>query len=116
MMVEIWVPTAAFISISFVIYVFLYFRSKGRSEVQSTIRQALDKGAELTPEMIEKMSYVKSPRVADLRRGVVLVSLGLAIFLASMMAGSLSESGPIAMFPLLVGIGFLAVWKINLYD
>jgi len=115
-MVQLWVPIAAFFSIAFVVYIFLYFKSKGRADIQCTIRQAMDKGTELSPEMIEKMNYVKSPRVLDLRRGIVLLSLGIAIFLASWISGNLSETGPIAMFPLFVGLGFLAVWKINLYD
>jgi hypothetical protein len=111
-----WIPLVGSICITFILITYFFLKSRDKSEVQKTIRDALDKGNQLTPEIIEKMSVVQSPKVTDLRRGIVLVSLGIAVFLAGWVAGDFKNTSPIGMFPLMLGIGFLSVWKINKYD
>ena len=112
----LWIPVVGSICITFILITYFMLKSRDKADVQTTIRDALDKGNPLTPELIEKMSVIKSPKVADLRRGIVLVSLGIAVFLAGWLAGELRDTSPISMFPLMLGFGFLTVWKINKYD
>ena len=112
----IWIPIIGTISGAFILITYFILNSKNKADIQQTIREALDKGTELTPELIEKMNISRSPKVADLRRGIVLISLGIATLLAGWMSGDMNEAGPIGMFPLMLGAGFLTVWKINKYE
>ena len=112
----VWIPIITVISISVALMVYFYFKAKSKADIQETLRHSLDKGAELTPELIERLSATTSPKVLDLRRGIVLVGLGLACILAGWIGGNLKEGTAIGMFPLMLGIGFLTVWKINKYD
>lgn len=115
-MEALWIPIIGTISTAVVVSLFFYFRNKTKTEIQLTIRQSLDKGANLTPELIEKLSISTSPKVTDLRRGVVLVALGIACILAGWIGDGMQEGTAIGMFPLMLGIGFLAVWKMNKYE
>ena len=49
--VALWVPLAGILGPAAVLCIFLYFRHRNRVELQTTVRQALDKGHELTPEL-----------------------------------------------------------------
>ena len=115
-MKALWIPIIGTISGAIVLITYFYFKSKTKSEVQLTIRESLDKGAELTPELIEKLSISISPKIADLRRGIVLIALGIAFILAGWIGEGAREGMAIGMFPLMLGFGFLAVWKVNKYD
>lgn len=115
-MSAIWVPVVGTISGTIILVVYFILNSKNKADIQQTIRDALDKGSELTPELIEKMNISRSPKVADLRRGIVLIALAIATLLAGWMSGDFDVAGPIGMFPLLLGAGFLTVWKINKYE
>ena len=53
--VETIVPSVLFISIAIVVALFFYFRSRARREMQMTLRAAIDKGQELTPDVIERL-------------------------------------------------------------
>ncbi len=112
----IWVPVVGTICMAFILITYFILNSKNKADIQQTIREALDKGSELTPELIEKMNISRSPKVADLRRGIVLIALGIAAMLAGSISGDTEEMMAIGMFPLLLGAGFLTVWKINKYE
>ena len=112
----IWVPVIGTICTAIVLAVYFFYRSRAKSDIQKTIRMSLDKGNELTPELLEKLSISTSPKVADLRKGVVLVALGVAFILAGYISHGFEEATAIGMFPMMLGFGFLAVWKINKYE
>lgn len=117
-MAEVLIPIVAFLSMAAVLISLFYLKYKSKIGVLKTIQKSIDSGTPLTPELLEKMSNVQPPRVKDLRRGVVLSALGLAILAASFFV---SHSEPqealriISMLPLFVGAGFLLVWKLNRY-
>ncbi|NVK21069.1 MAG: hypothetical protein HWD86_00995 [Kangiellaceae bacterium] len=117
-MSEEFVPVIFFICTACVIVAFFYLSHKNKLATLDTIQKSVDSGQPLTPEMLDKISNVQPPRVKDLRRGVVLLALGLAGFVASFM---FSHEEPqeafriISMLPLFVGAGFLLVWKMNRY-
>jgi len=74
----IWVPVVGTICGALVMAIYFYYKSGAKADIQKTIRLSLDKGNQLTPELLEKLSVSASPKVADLRKGVVLVALGIA--------------------------------------
>jgi hypothetical protein len=115
-----WVPIAMFIAITIVICAVAWLRYKTKEGMQQTFRAALDKGQELTPEIIDRLGHPKAPKDKDLRLGVVwiAVAIGLTAFgfgipdeddVASIFMG-------IAAFPLLLGIAYLILYKFTDHD
>jgi hypothetical protein len=108
------VPIVLFISIAVAVIGGFYFRFRGRAAVQSTIRTALEQGQQLSPELLVELAGDQSPpRERDLKRGVILVALALALGLFGLFiddpdATSVMQGA--AMFPLLVGAAFLLLW------
>jgi len=105
-----------FIVTGVVLIYFFYFNNKNRNAIMQTVQKSMETGSDLTPDLLAKLGAAINPRARDLRRGVVIVSIGIAGFLASMffsdpdiLAGLRAGS----MFPLLMGIGFLVVYGLN---
>jgi len=69
------VPIVLFIGITVVFVALFWFRYKARSEMQSTIRAALDKGQELTPEVIDRLGHPKASKDKDLRMGIIWIAV-----------------------------------------
>lgn len=112
---EEWIPIVMFTGMTVVFVSLFWFRYKARSEMQATIRTALDKGQELTPEVIDRLGHPKAPKDKDLRLGIIwiAVALGLVGFgfgipdeddVVRIFAG-------IAGFPFMIGIAYLIMHK-----
>ena len=54
-MVEELIPIAMFATIALIFFLVLYFRQRSRADMQQTIRLALERGTELTPEIISRL-------------------------------------------------------------
>ncbi len=74
--------------------------------VQKTLREAITKGVTITPEMLVEAERSAEPGANDLRIGMVLIALALAIVCLGLIEGS-NEAAGIALFPLFVGIALL---------
>ena len=112
----IWVPIVMFIVVGFVALGYFYWNNKNRQAVMETVQKAVDSGSEITPELLASLGAAVNPRARDLRRGVVILSIGIAGLLASMFfSGTDVVAGVRAgsMFPLLMGAGFLLVWRLT---
>ena len=112
-MVEILVPISLFLVIGVVISLSFFFRYRTRQEIQSTVRAAIDRGQELTPEVLDSLSDALNSSHGDLRRGVISLAIGIALFLFAGLIGEPDAEGPlraISAFPLLLGAGYLALW------
>ncbi len=117
--VEVIIPVASFFMVTIIVVTFLYLSHKNKLAIQDTIRKSLDQGNALTPELLEKLGTTPSPRIRDLRRGVVLSAIGIAAILAGLLINDNDASTGfviIGLFPLLMGAGFLLVWKMNRYN
>lgn len=109
-----WVPITLFICLAVVVALFLYFRFRSRREAQQTVRAALEKGAELTPELLQQLGEPQRPRNSDMRRGVIGISLGIGFAAFGLLLGEEDAVRPflaIGAFPLLIGIAYLGLWK-----
>jgi len=110
-----WVPIIMFIGITVVLCVLIWFRYRTRSEVQQTIRSALDKGQELSPELIERLVQPKQPKGKDLRLGVMW--LAVAVGVSAFGFGIPDEDDVariflgIAALPFAVGIAYVILYK-----
>ncbi len=109
-----WVPITMFLGLTVVICIFFWFRYRARSEMQQTFRMALDKGQELTPEVIDRLGHPKPSKDKDLRLGVIWLSLAVGLVLIGFavpdedaLRGLLAG----AAFPLAIGIAYLILHR-----
>lgn len=76
-----WVPISMFLGITVVTSLLVWFRFRSRSEIQQTIRAALDKGVELSPEAIDRLGHPKPAKNKDLRAGTLWLSIAAGLVL-----------------------------------
>lgn len=113
-MVEEFIPIAFFMVIVLIVFVIAYFKFKTRSAYQETIRLALEKGSELSPELLDQLAGPKRPKASDLRRGSVALAIGAAFALFGFILGEEEAVRPmiaVGMFPAMMGIAYLVLWK-----
>lgn len=116
--IEQIVPIVLLLAIALVGVFFLHYRHRTRAQVQETIRSALSQGAQLTPELVQVLGEPAAPKNSDLRRGVILLFFGFALFFCGVIAamfgtddGGAAFFMVISTFPLLVGAAYLLLWK-----
>ena len=122
--VAIFVPIVMFIAIAVVICVYFYLHHRTGEAVQKTVQTVITQGQELTPEILERLGQPpkRKPadlRMADLRRGVVLISVGLGIAAFGVLVGEEDAMRPllaIGTLPLLIGVAYLGLWKFGKSD
>lgn len=108
-----WVPIVMFASFGVVLSLFFFFRFRIRKEVQHTLRVAIEQGQELTPEVLDRLGESTSG-VADLRRGVLSMAVGIGVAAFGIFLGEEDALRPmlaISAFPFLVGLAYLGLWK-----
>ena len=116
--VAVFIPIAIFICVSVVMLVFLFLRYKTRYDYQRTVRLAVEKGQQLTPEFLERLAEraIKQERNPnrDLRFGAIAIAIGIAIGSFGLILGEPDAVRPlmgVGNLPFLVGVAMLALWK-----
>lgn len=107
------IPIVLFLTIGGVFALAFYFRYRSRHDVQTTVRAAIERGDPLSPEIIETLATSIASPHADLRRGIISLALGAAVYLMAILIGEPDAEGPLAalaMFPLLLGLAYLGLW------
>lgn len=110
----LWVPIAMFASLAVIFSFWFYFTYKERAATQKTFRTALEKGNELTPELIRQMGKPEPPKDRDLRRGLIWLALGVALVIMGFAVDEPDAIGPMigsASFPGLIGVAYLVMWR-----
>lgn len=110
------IPIIMFIVLGIVILGYYYWNHKNRETIMATVQKAMDQGKELTPELLMQLGAAVNPKIRDLRRGIVFLSLGIAGLLCSLffdVADVVNGIRAGSVFPLMLGLGFLLVWKLN---
>ena len=118
MLIPILVPSVMFISLGVVLCFLIYYRHKSRAQVQATVRQAIEQGQQLTPELLERLGEPPRSEHADLRRGAIAVAIALAFAGLALGVGreDTEAVGPmlgIAAFPLLIGLAYIGLWRFS---
>lgn len=111
---ELWVPIVALVSTATVIALVFFFRYRARTAMQETIRTALEKGQELTPEIIERLGHPKQGPRDDLRRGLIWLAVSLGVAAFAVILGEDDAVRPlvaIAAFPFLIGVAYLIMFR-----
>lgn len=116
---EMLIPIVLFIATAVVIGLAMMFRHRTRLELQKTVRAALDKGQELTPELVERLGQPKVPPRQDLRRALIWLAVGLGFAAFGVLLGEEDAVRPliaIGAFPLLIGIAYLIMSRFSEKD
>jgi len=114
-----WIGFAAVVGPVILVSLFFWFRLKARREMQDTIRVALDKGQDLTPDLIDRLGSPKKPKDRDFRLGIIWLAVAIAIALFSFAVPEEDATGPLlgmAAFPGVIGIAFLILNKFAKQD
>jgi len=113
------VPILLIIAIAVVLCVYFYLRHRTSQSVQETVRTAIEQGQQLTPEILERLGQTPrraKPENSDLRRGVILISVGLGI---AAIGALLDRNIPwqllaaVGSLPVLIGIAYLGLWRFD---
>ncbi|HNP34510.1 MAG TPA: DUF6249 domain-containing protein [Woeseiaceae bacterium] len=120
-MEDILVPIVMFACFAIVLYAYFLFRYKGRQDTQQTIRLALDKGVELSPELVDRLGYPKAPKDKDLRVAIIWLALTVGLVLCGFAIPD--DSGEAlrgvltgAAFPFALGVAYLIMWRFTSRD
>jgi Domain of unknown function (DUF6249) len=114
---EIVVPVVLFGSIVAIVWAIMHFSQKRRAEAFQTLRLAIEKGQEITPEAMAAMARMNSPN-RDIRLGVIFISIALACGALGLIIGSGEGADMhdairpllgIAVFPLFLGLAFIGL-------
>jgi hypothetical protein len=115
---ELLIPISMFLAIVLVVWIVVAFRFKTQQNIQATYRAAIERGQELTPELLDRLGESR-PKNRDLRRGIVLVGLGLGLAVFGLALGEEDAVRPliaVGALPLLVGVAYLGLWKFTAKD
>lgn len=120
----VFIPIVMFIAIAVVLCVYVYMRHRTSEAVQKTVQTAIEQGQQLTPEILERLGQAPQRRVSDdekpdLRRGVILITVGLGIAAFGMLVGEDEAVRPllaIGALPFLVGVAYLGLWRFSKPD
>lgn len=110
------IPMVLFVVLGVIAVAYFYWNHKNRQSVMDTVQKAIETGGELSADLLAQLGAAVNPRIRDLRRGIIFLSLGVAGLLCSLFFPEPDVVNGIragSMFPLLLGAGFLIVWKLN---
>lgn len=115
-MVDDLIPIVMFATIPVIFFIVLYFQHRSRAEMQQTLRLALERGTELTPEIINRLGSPEPSKHKDLRLGLIWLALALGLTLCGFavpdpsgdaLGGCLAG----AAFPFAIGIAYMIMWR-----
>ena len=109
-----WIGFAAVVGPVILLGLFFWFRLRARRDMQDTIRVALDKGHELSPELIDRLGHPKAPKDRDFRLGIIWLAVAIGIAMFSFAVPEEEATQPllgIAAFPCVIGIAYLILNK-----
>ena len=115
---DILVPIFLFAAIVAIIWLFSHYNYKKRLTAHDTLRLAVEKGQEVSPELVERMSYLNDPVKSDLRRGVLLIAFGIAFMV---LGAIIPHDEPeavrgilgVSSFPVILGLAYLGLWRFS---
>jgi hypothetical protein len=115
----ILVPISMFAGLTLIISLFFWFRFRARSEMQQTIRSAIDKGQELSPELVESLgTSQKRSKYQDLRNGMIWLAVGAGTALFGVAMGQVEEEvmaimAGVSAMPFMIGIAYVIMWRVT---
>ena len=120
-MVEEMIPIVMFIGLTIVFVALFWFRYRSRRDMQDTFRAALDKGQELTPEVIDRLGHPKPAKDKDFRLGVIWLAIAVGLVLIGFAVpdhGGDALRGLLggAAFPFAIGVAYMILHRFSSRD
>ena len=117
-MEEVFVPISIFAATVAIVWLYSHYNYKKRLTAHETLRLAVEKGQEVSPELVERMSFINDPVKSDLRRGILLIAFGVAfICLGAMIPHDEPDAFRgmlgISAFPIILGVAYLGLWRFS---
>jgi hypothetical protein len=111
--VEIIVPGLLFASVVLVVWIVSHFGARRISEVQSTLRTAIEKGQGLPQELIDGLAQLNPPN-RDLRRAIISFAVAIPFAIMAVLIGQEDSEAlrpllGVASFPLSIGLAYLGL-------
>jgi hypothetical protein len=98
------------VAIVFVIMMVNYFKARS---LHRTVRMMVEKGQPVPAALLSGPAAISKPR-SDLRRGVVLIAVGIAIVMFFGIDDGWNQGAwAVGLIPGLMGVGYLLVWKLE---
>ena len=115
-MAEELIPISMFMGLTVIISLFFWFRNRAQRDMQKTFRTAIDKGQELTPELIDRLGNPPPPKDKDLRLALIWLAIAAGLALTGFAVPDPSGHafrGTLAgaAFPLAIGVAYLIMWR-----
>ncbi len=84
--------------------------------MQHTIRMALDKGHELSPELIDRLGHPKPTKDKDLRLAFIWLAIAggfalMGVAVPDPSGNALQGLLATAAFPLCIGVAYILIWR-----
>ena len=112
----LWIPIVLFVVSGICIGLALHYRFKSRQEMQLTVRNIVDSGQSMSPDALRELTEALFPPRSDLRRGVLLTSVGIALVIFAFVVDEGEAVGPLiglSAFPFLMGIAYFGLSRMN---
>ena len=112
--IALFIPIVLFLVTGGIFWAMFQYRAKVRSESQQTIRIMIEKGVDLTPELINRLGEPEPHKNKDLRLSLIWFAIGIALVICGFLipeqdALRICLSG--AAFPLCLGIAYFIMWR-----
>lgn len=107
-LVAIIVPVTIFLVILLSVFSAHTLQARKQSQLHQTLRLMIEKGSDIPPELFAPPNAAHR----DLRRGLVLVGVGLSLLiLIGMLEGFADGSWAVGLVPAFIGAAYLIVWR-----
>ena len=101
---HVFVPFVVFIAAVVIVFLVLFFNYKKTQSLHRIIYKSVETGAPIPLDLLTKAASGR--KVSDLKKGIVLISVGLGLILVLYIEQRMWSVG---FLPLIIGIGFLIV-------
>ncbi len=111
---EIWITITLIISISVVFLGYFFFTESSKKSLHRALEKALEAGQDISPELLQTLKANAFGRFGDLRKAILWLVAGVATGIANYLTPEFEyEENLVTLFPLLIGLGYLVIWKLN---
>ncbi len=107
---DVLIPFIVFSSIAIIIVAAFFFSYKKRTVVYDAIKVAIEKTGSVDPALVEAIIRDNVGPYADLRKGIILISIAAAFVILGVSIDEADALGPmlgVAAFPGLIGVSYI---------
>jgi hypothetical protein len=111
---EIAAPLTVFGAVVAIVWVAMAYGSRNRGSFYETVRAAIERGTELTPETVRALGAPRSSQYSDIKWGLIWIAVAAACFTFGWSVSAFEPDEDvfraflgIGSFPLFVGLALL---------